>query len=1112
VNIEHWLNSIGLGQYLELFDENGIDSEIIHELTNDDLKDIGITRLGDRKKILLAISRLGEAQDSGESAEPKPQDNSPLQTAVETQPTASAEAENRQLSVMFCDLIGSTELSTKIDAEDLRDIINRFQLTCTQIAEAAGGFVARYSGDGILVYFGYPKAGEDDPVRAVTCGLQIASAIPAMNAGVRIGIATGRVIVGDLLGTGPAEERTVVGETPNLAARLQSLAGVNAVVVSDTTRQLVGGIFTYRDLGTHSLKGFATPVPAWQVEGQSDIDSRFEARAGTAQRALIGRESELRLLLDRWQAATEAEGQTVFVSGEAGIGKSHLIEALKQQTAPQSPIVIRYQCSPHHSSSALYPAIRQLQFAAGFAQTDDDDARYAKLSELLKQGNTETSQHDHQLFAQLLLIDTSGKFDPLELPADQIKAQTLEALISQLLSLSQRAPVLFLLEDAHWIDPTTLALVEATIQRITDSRVLLTVTHRPEWQPAYSGITTLQLNRLGKSKSAEIIRSIVGQFPANPMIEKIVERADGIPLFIEELTKSVVEHALASNINDIPETLQASLLARIDRLENSAKELAQTAASIGREFDRTLLLSATESSEQTIDDSLERLLRAELIVKTGPVSSGQYLFKHALVQEAVYDTMLRQTRQQRHNRIADALAKSTDKSAASVETLARHYQEAGRAEESVDCWQQAGLRYASQSANAEAVAQFEKGITLLQSAEESTARDSRLLELHIAMTGPLVTSQGFTSDTTLGHITRALDLAKRTGETRDIFPILYGRYISHCLGGRVDKACDFASDFTELANTENVPELQVLGHRIQGQALLLAGKTDDAMQSLLKAVSIEIPEQLTFPPFHFGQEIQTTPMVYLAWTYAYLGKIDTALEWAAKAISRARELAHPNTTGYVLIHNALVYGWLQLDDMLDATLQEWQALDEKEHVPVWRPFFLLVAHHRHCRRGEWQSVLTTLCDIRSNYNEKVRLKAFMNDVLARAAHASIRQGDFDAAGEFIEEGFSNVQQTGERFFEPDLFHQQALLLETNDGSAEDIEKAWLKALDCAHSTSAALLELRICTDFGSSLVKQNRASHAIERLKVALEKIDTSVDFPDLVDAQNLLESIESKA
>ena len=501
MNIAQWLEEIGFGNYSELFEENGIDASILSELTNDDLKDIGIARLGDRKKILLAAASaaVSSDDDSATSSQaaakttPPPPPPEPGNTGRHISAAANntaAEAENRQLSVMFCDLVGSTELSTKIDAEDLREIINRFQHTCTQIAQQAGGFVARYSGDGILVYFGYPRAGEDDPVRAVNCGLQITQAVARTNTQVRVGIATGRVIVGDLLGTGPAEERTVVGETPNLAARLQGLAGINAVVISDTTRQLVGGVYTFRDLGRHSLKGFANPVPAWEVSGESSVNSRFMARAGQSTSDLVGRESELRLLLDRWQAALDGEGQTVFVSGEAGIGKSHLIEALRAQTSAHNPRVVRYQCSAHHSGSALYPAIRQLQHAANFEQADGNDEKLAKLEQLLTIDTIQPTTRDLHLLAHLVTLDTAEKFGSLDDPADQIKAQTLEALITQLLTLAQSSPVLFLIEDGHWIDPTTLALIEAAIQRIHDSRVLLPITHRPDWQPVYSGVTT----------------------------------------------------------------------------------------------------------------------------------------------------------------------------------------------------------------------------------------------------------------------------------------------------------------------------------------------------------------------------------------------------------------------------------------------------------------------------------------------------------------------------------------------------------------------------------------------------------------------------------------------
>lgn len=1107
MSIFSWLKSIGLCQYAEVFEEQGIEIELIGELTNDDLKELGVTKMGDRKKILIAARTPAQSSDSGKSENASAVENVETAEYKNLATTGSGhqvatDAENRLLTVMFCDLVGSTELSTQVDTEELREIINRFQATCSTVIQESGGFIARYMGDGILVYFGYPAAGEDDAERAVLCGLNLLKEMPAIDGKLRVGIATGRVIVGDLLGAGPAQERTVVGETPNLAARLQALADENTVVISNTTRSITGNAFEFQHLGEHTLKGFSDPVSAWQVLGEKSGSSRFEARSDSAQSELIGRDSELLLLKTRWRAALKSEGQVIFVSGEAGIGKSRLTDALRKDVVNAQTFSIEYQCAPHHSNSALYPVIRQFQFAAGIGQLDSNEEQLDKLERLLAATPGKPLADEGALFARMLSIKYEQRYGPLPQPPDQIKALTTEALVNQLTRLATEKPVLFLIEDAHWIDPTTLAVLDITIQRLEDTRILMVVTHRPEWQPSYSGVTVLQLNRLGKSNSADLIRNIIGKYATDSLIQRLVARTDGIPLFIEELSKSLAENALELDDADIPETLQASLLARIDRLDLISRDIAQLAASIGREFDKNLLLQSSDSTESEIDNSLQSLLTSELIVRVGAVVENRYLFKHALIQEAVYGTMLRQVRRDRHRRIAIALADNySSDNGAQAQILARHYHEAGNTIEAADCWQAAGLHYASLSSNVEAVEQFRSALNALNALPDSVNNDSRKLKLAISMTGPLVASDGFTGSKTAEHVAYSLDLALNTGETREIFPILYGRYIPHCLGGKLRAACELADEFTELAKKEELPAFYQNGLRIKGQSNLLAGNTETALSSLRNASAIELDQNEILPPYLFGQDIQTGAMVYMSWALGYTAQYDECVQLMETAVKRSRTLDHPNTTGYAYIHAALLYVWLGLNDRLEEIVTEWKTLDSQHQVPVWRPFFLLVDISNHCKQGRHEEAINTYISIQSNYIEKTKLKAFMQEPYARAAEAYMNLQRFEEAFDVIKEAEMHADVTGENFFHCEVLRIKAKLLAASNSPYPEVIAAMESAKQSCEQTNAKLVLLRLAMDDIHYRQKQSSGPLTTELLRSCLGDLKNPDAIPEIQSA-----------
>jgi len=633
--IADWLKQLGLGQYTQRFAENEIDVTVLRHLTDQDLREIGVP-LGHRRKILAAIR-----EDVGS---PAPVTSEPVS---HLEPTSQASAERRQITVMFSDLVGSTALSAQMDPEDLRELISAYQKCVAEAVLCFGGFVAKYLGDGVLVYFGYPEAHEDDAERAVRAGLQVIASVIALRTPVslqtRIGIATGLVVVGDLIGSGDAQERGIVGETPNLAARLQGIAQPNTVVIAESTRSLLGNLFELKDLGARDLKGLAGPVRAWLPLRANTVESRFEALHPSGLTALVGREEETELLLRRWSRAKSGEGQVVLISGEAGIGKSRLTVALLESLAAEPHTRLRYFCSPQHTDSASYPIVGQMERAAGLLHDDRPQQKLDKLDALLVQ--TSIPSQDAALIAEMLSLPNDGRYPALELTPQQRRQKTLEALTAQIETLSRQKPVLMIFEDAHWADPTSLEVFGRVVDRIRTLRVLLLVTFRPEFESPWIGrsyVTALILNRLTEREVNAMIDRVVGdkRLPAS-IRQDIIERNDGIPLFVEEMTKAVLEAAETDDtavrvdtatpppVLAVPASLHASLLARLDRL-GSAKAIAQVGAVIGREFSHALVAAVVQKSQRELETELEQLIAAGLLFRQGAPPHVTYLFKHAL--------------------------------------------------------------------------------------------------------------------------------------------------------------------------------------------------------------------------------------------------------------------------------------------------------------------------------------------------------------------------------------------------------------------------------------------------------------------------------------------------
>jgi class 3 adenylate cyclase len=766
MDVAAWLRGLGLEQYAPAFRDNNVDGEVLPELTADDLISIGVTSVGHRRKLLAAIAALGTQPltlaQSAASA-----------TSVPISPP-TIEAERRQLTVMFCDLVGSTALSTRHDPEDLREMIGDYHRAVADTVGRFDGFIAKYMGDGVLIYFGYPQAHEDDAERAVRAGLAVIEAVGGLPARedlrVRLGIATGLAVVGDLIGEGAARERGVVGETPNLAARLQALAVPNSLVIAEATRRQIGGLFDLEDLGPRQLAGFAEPQRAWRVLGESGAVSRFEAlRSGET--PLVGREEEVELLTRRWQQAKSGEGRVVLISGEPGIGKSRLTAALSEHIGTEPHTRLRYFCSPHHQDSALYPLIGQLERAAGFARDDGPETKLDKLATLL---GPAAEIGDVSLLVELLSLPGGIRFAPLELSPQRKKELTLAALLRQLEGLARQQPVLMIFEDLHWIDPTSREFLDLVLARIDCLPVLLAATFRPEFNPPWVGqahATVIALNRLGRGDGAAIVQRLAGNAALLPqdVIAKIVERTDGVPLFVEEMTKAVLEAGterggeIAASVPPaglgVPATLQASLMARLDRLGPVAKGVAQIGAAIGREFSYELAAAAGEFSAERLQEALQRLVDAGLVFQRGAPPEAAYLFKHALVLDTAYGTLLRGPRRQLHARIAGALeAHSPELMDSQPELFARHYAEAGLVEKSVVCWGKAGHSSAARSAMAEAAAQFRKGLDELALLPDTPERQRLELEFCSALGAVLRFVKGQAAPETGHAFARAREL------------------------------------------------------------------------------------------------------------------------------------------------------------------------------------------------------------------------------------------------------------------------------------------------------------------------------------------------------------------
>ena len=1076
MDVGDWLRSLGLPQYEAAFRENAIDSDVLPELSEGDLEKLGLP-LGHRKRLLRAISALGSTGvgDAAVSPGPPPRDA----------------AERRQLTVMFCDLVGSTALSARLDPEDMREIIGAYHRCCAEEITRAGGFVAKYMGDGVLAYFGYPQAHEDDAERAVRSSLALIEAVPRLPIGhdtvlaVRLGIATGLVVVGDLIGEGDARERGVVGETPNLAARLQGVAEANTVVIADSTRALLGNLFELEDLGPRDLKGIAGSTRAWVPLREISVDSRFEALRATGVTALIGREEEFETLHRRWQRAKTGEGQVVLLSGEAGIGKSRLTAELLERLAGGPHTRLRYFCSPQHTDSALYPIIGQMQRAAGLSHGDAPKARLDKLDAVLAQ--TSTSIENASLFAEMLSLPNDGRYPALELAPQQRRQRTLEALTAQLVALTRRQPVLMIFEDLHWIDPTSFEALGRTVDRIKTLPMLLIMTFRPEFVAPWIGqahVTSLTLSRLGERDAAGMVAHLVGGkvLPSNVLAE-IVERTDGIPLFVEEMTKAVLEAenadaalrtvaAVPSPALMVPASLHASLMARLDRL-GPAKEIAQIGAAIGREFSHALLAAVTRKPDVELGSALDRLIAAGLLFRQGVPPHASYLFKHALVQDAAYGTLLREARRALHARIAEILeSKFAEAAESQPEILARHCTEAGLIEKAAGLWGKAGQQSLMGSALTEAAAQLTRALDQIADLPGTAARRREQIKLQVALITPLIHVKGYAAAETKAAAEQArllIEQAEALGEPPEdpllLFSVLYANWVANFVAFNGDVSRDLAVQFLALAGKRRATVPLMIGHRLMGPSLVQTGDIAEGR-----------------------------------------GHLD--LRDADDALKKAREIGQAATLMYALGHAPVPYTLCGNCAAAAAHAQELVALAKEKGSPEWKANGIINQGSVLALTGKASDAIEMLiCGI--GVFRATGATRWMPLYLLHLAHAHAQLRQFEEAWRRIDEAITAVETTKEKWCEADI-HRTAgeIELMSPEPDAAKAEAHFQRAIIVAREQKAKSWELRASTSLARRWRDQGKRTEARDLLAPIYGWFTEGFDTPDLKEAKALLDAL----
>ena len=1115
-DVTQWLQSLGLGEHAPAFVAQGIEVELLPQLGDADLKELGVTMLGHRKRLLMAIAAL--APGAGVAA-----------AAAPLRPVR--DAERRQLTVMFCDLVGSTLLAGRLDPEDLQAVVRGYHDAVAAAVAPYDGHVAQLLGDGCLVYFGYPRAHEDDAERALHAAVSVLEAVTglrphgAIELQTRIGIATGLVVVGEIGAGTAAAEQTASGETPNLAARLQAHAAPGEIVLSAETRRLVGASFEFESTGELQLKGFVAPIEAWRVRGERSVASRFEAQHESELIEFIGRTSEVSLLLERWDMARGGEGQVVLLTGEAGIGKSRICQTLRERLADERHATVLLQCSPYHSSSALYPVVQYFERTTGITAADSPELRGQKLERLMGP-EMGLSPQSHGQLLRLMGAPDGGRLPPAAETPQQEKAQMLQAPIELLRALARQLPVLLLIEDAHWIDPTTEQLGALVVELSRDTRLLVLVTGRPEYTPPWgnpANLTRLALNRLGQRQCVELVGAVTGgrPLPAEVLAE-IILKTDGIPLFVEELTKTVVQSGLLEDTPQgyrlrgplptlaIPSTLQDSLMARLDRLA-PAKEVAQVGAMIGREFSHRLLAAVVRLPAERLSAALDELVRSELVARRGVAPDAAYTFRHALIRDTAYNSMLKGQRVLRHGQIAAAIEQiEPDTIATQPELLAHHCQEGGRAAQALRYWTAAGDLAIGRAANREAVTHHRAALALLPTLNlQGPQLDEVELDLQMKLGNVLMQTEGYASAPVVASFSRARELAARLGRIDQYVVACSGFGASLWAAGRFDEELAVLGQIgpDELARVR--PMSRVFHSVALGLVKLNLGALDEA-QALVRGALRDLE---SVPPEHRQDISGVDPrVVALSQSVAIcvpMGLLDQADTQTLQAMQIARERGHAPTQAWAFsLARWMAFrrgDWAESIRLSHAGLELAERLGFKAGIGSRR----MLLGRAMVASGQVDEGARLLHEGFAMWSAQVS-QAGASELAAVAADVLLEAGRIADAETFVRAGEKAQADTPERFFAAELARLRARLSQAA-GDHSAAEAGLRHAIEVADRQGAKLFALRGATDLARLLQTQGRTSEGQAVLRPALDTLPEGLEQPDALRAKAALKALERR-
>ncbi len=1098
-NINAWLDELGLGQYADVFKANDIFLAVLPALTENDLASMGVS-LGHRKLILQAAQRIGTSQPSVE--------------------TVTAEGERRQVTVLYCDLVGSTALSNTLDPEVYRALLSRYHETAIAAIQRFDGYVQQIQGDGVIAYFGYPIAHEQDADRAIRAGLAIIDTlatleiVPALQ--VRIGIASGLVVASHVL----APNKTAVGETPNLAQRMQTVAKPNQVIVSARTRALAGGSFEFEDHGIHDLKGIATPTQVWRVVSASQLQTRFETATRAGVTPLVGRDQELLLLIDKWQTSRSGTGQVILINGEPGIGKSRLLRAFREHFGKDVEVALSYQCSPYYNNTALYPIIDQLERSMGFTRDDSPETKLDKLeAQLITQLGCPKA--DCNFIARALSIPCDERYGVLNMTPQRQKDETLRALVDTVQAIANQRATVMLMEDVHWIDPTTIEVLDQLIERTKTLPILVLITHRPEFESRWTKeahITDVPLTRLSRAQRATVILRVTNNKPLpTDLVTQIVDKTDGVPLFLEELTKAVLESNIVNASGDryeysgkvdqmaIPATLRDSLMARLDRLF-PVKELAQIGAVIGREFSHELLAAVSPIKEPKLTEGMDKLVASELIFRKGTAPNATYQFKHALVQDTAYESLLTSKRKELHAQIAQTIQEHFPNQAElEPELVAQHFTKADKIQQAIPLWLKAGKAAFQRVALNEAISHLDTGLELNNKLPVSTARDEHELEFRTTLGNAWMMARGWTDINVLTHLEPALILARSLEQPKAILLTRTGLWLRLQTTGHMAEALQFATKSLSDADSADDNLLRIGGHVSSMVSHFWLGNFNMAREQEQHLRAVYRDDQHAWIVNIMQHDMPSTWGLFSSHWMWMLGYPDQAEKISDEKDKVSRKVRHPFNLGFSLGFGSWVFNYRREPDKLLQRAAECEAVAQESGLAFLSATQVLFTNALAAVDNNRHAMGVNLFD--TYFASALCLPVARPYLLCVHAKALGALGKYSEGLASIDQAIEQIERPGwnERCHYAEILRIKGWILQ-QQGDYQDAEFNLRASIDFARKQQAKSWELRTSTTLAEILAERGDRQQAIELLKPVYDWFTEGFDTYDLKQAKKLLD------